>query len=235
MEDLLRFGWSPEIIAGRLKDLQGVHVISHEAIYRWIYKDAQPLIRYLVRRHPKRFPRQARKLRRQIHGRVSVHQRPGAANRRAEPGHWEADLLIGSGSSALQVTVERQSRFTRLQKIPDRSAQAAFHALHRILNPFPPLLRRSITYDNGSENSLHSYLNRALSMRSFFCDPYSAWQKGTIENTNGLIRRFLPKRTDFDIIPDQRIQPVQDWLNHRPRKCLKFKTPAEAFQTLCCI
>jgi IS30 family transposase len=234
VEGLLRLGWSPELMAGRLKDLQGSPVISHEAIYQWIYKDARPLIHFLVRRHPKRFPRQASKLRREIPGRVSVHERPLLANRRVQPGHWEADLVIGSGASALQVTVERTSRYTRLLKVPDRSAQAAFVALRRIFNAVPPALRHSVTYDNGAENTLHAYLNRSFAMRSYFCDPYSAWQKGTIENTNGLIRRFLPKRTDFDSIPDERIQNLQDWLNHRPRKCLNFKTPAEAFQALCC-
>lgn len=235
VESFLRLGWSPEIIAGCLKDLQGSPLISHEAIYQWIYKDARSLIPLLVRRHPKRFPKHARRWKREIPGRISVRERPPAANHRLQPGHWEADLVIGPGRSALQVAVERKSRLVRLQKVPDRSAQASFLALRRTFRSIPSKLRQSITYDNGAENTLHGYLNQALSTRSYFCDPYSAWQKGSVENTNGLIRRFLPKRTDFDIVPDDRIKSIEAWLNARPRKCLDFKTPAEAFQALCCV
>lgn len=227
VESLLHLRWSPEIIAGHLKETHRAPIISHEAIYQWLYKDAQPLLRFLVRHHPRRLPLQAKRFKPQIPQRISVHQRPAPANLRLEPGHWETDLLIGPGSSALQVLVERQTRFTHIQILPDRSAQAAFIALRRFFKTVPLSFRKTITYDNGSENFLHHHLNRSVSLRSYFCDPYSAWQKGSIENTNGLIRRFLPKRTDFDTISPQRIQALQDWLNSRPRKCLNFKTSAQ--------
>jgi IS30 family transposase len=163
---------------------------------------------------------------------VSIRERPTPANARQEPGHWESDLVVGKGRAALQVSVERKTRYTRLAKTRDKSAQAAHDALRQALHPVPPALRRTITYDNGSENTLHVEVNADLGTRSFFCDPYASWQKGTVENTNGLIRRFLPKGTDLDMIPEAHLAALEQWLNHRPRKCLNFQTPAEAYHAL---
>jgi transposase, IS30 family len=233
VEGLLQRSWSPEIIAGWLERQQGRKVISHEAIYQWIYKDARSLAIHLARAHRRRHRRFARKWPRIcLQGRVSIAHRPPDIQQRRQPGHWETDLVLGPGRAALQVAVERQTRLTRLTSIPAKTAQAAYQGLHRLLAPLPPSLRRSITYDNGSENTLHQDLNRALGTQSYFCAPYHSWEKGTVEQTNGLIRRLLPKRTNFDTLSPGQIQAVEHWLNHRPRKCLQFQSPAQAYSAL---
>lgn len=241
IEAKMRIGWSPEIIAGRLKrertsatdpetNLPGV---SHETIYQWVYADARHLIPSLVRGHRRRRHRpRIPWVKVSIPHRISVDQRPPEANTRQQPGHWEGDLLLSAGGCALQVIVERKTRHTLLRKIPNKSAQAAYQALHGMLSPIPPSLRHSITYDNGLENTLHSDLNAALVMRSFFCAPYHSWEKGTVENTNGLVRRYLPKRVNFDMLHDEHFVQIEDRLNNRPRKCPGFQTSAEAYNAL---
>ena len=236
VERMLSKGWSPELAAGRLKK-EHPHwpTISHEAIYQWVYAERPDLVGYLVRAHPKRRRRwklSSRKTR--IPGRVSIQKRPEYINQRQEPGHWETDLVVGPGRCALQVAVERTSRLTRIGKIPDKSARASRQALEHLLHPLPSRLRQSITYDNGSENAEHQLLNASLSMRSWFCEPYHSWEKGQVENTNGLIRRFVPKRTKLDDVPESRIKEVENWLNERPRKVLRFRTPNEVFNAWCC-
>lgn len=232
-ERMLKKGWSPELIAGRV----GVEhpswpSISHEAIYQWIYTERRDLIGHLLHAHPKRRRRwksSARKTR--IPERVSIEERPMNVNRRQEPGHWETDLLVGSGASALQVSVERFSRYSKLGKLPNKTAQESRRALGSMLRPLPCALRRSVTYDNGSENSEHHLLNADLKMRSWFCRPYHSWEKGQVENTNGLIRRFIPKRSNLDEIEPSQVARIEAWLNHRPRKVLNFKTPSEVFNS----
>ncbi len=230
----LKEGWSPEIIAGRLKrENDGVPVISHEAIYQWVYSEAKPLIKCLVQSRPRRRSRSARPWpKRSIPQRVSIHQRPESVDLRQEPGHWETDLVVGPGRAALQVLVERQTRFTRLRKVPNKTAQASYEALSVLFSTVHLFLRKSITYDNGFENLLHVELNQRFQLKSFFCEPYHSWEKGTVENTNGLVRRFFPKRTNFDTLPPRVIERVEAWLNRRPRKCLNFQTSAEAYQLL---
>lgn len=223
--------WTPEIIAGRLKRQFGHPIVSHESIYRWIYTDARHLIPCLLRSHPKRWKRGSRswilRLKKQ---RTSIRQRPQEVNQRLIPGHWETDLLWGQGKAALQVVVERKTRLTRIVALADKRAQTSYIALSAVLSQLPAHLLQSITYDNGVENFLYQQIVRRFKIQAYFCDPYSAWQKGTVENTNGLIRRFLPKNTNLDTVPPERLLGIQDWLNNRPRKCLKFQTPAEAFQ-----
>lgn len=236
VERRIGIGWSPELIAGRLALSSDLPPISHEAIYQWIYTEAPHLIGSLVRHHPSRWPKGKgyRKRRLPIPHRVSIQDRPQIINTRQQPGHWETDLLIGKGTSAIQVTVERQTRFTKLKKIHRKTALASRLALSSALSTFPPHIKRSITYDNGFENVEHHLLNQQIGSSSYFCEPYHSWEKGTVENTNGLIRRFLPKKTNFDTIPDTQLQQVESWLNDRPRKCLNFKTPAESLIPLCC-
>lgn len=229
----LKKGWSPEIISGQLKRETGMCVVGHEAIYRWVYSDARKLIPSLVRSHRRRQHRHARPWpKRSIPQRISIAQRPMEINLRQVPGHWETDLVWGAGRCALQVSVERKTRFVRLRLLPNKTAQASYEALADILSSLPATLRQSFTYDNGSENFLHVEINQRFHMRSFFCQPYHAWEKGSVENTNGLIRRFLPKRSNFNRISPARIQRIEDWLNNRPRKCLNFNTSARAFQSL---
>jgi IS30 family transposase len=230
VDSYLRLKWSPEIIAGRLARERGCHVISHEAIYQWVYAEARHLIPFLPRRNPQRRPKHLPRWNRDIPGRVHVSQRSASANARQEVGHWESDLVIGRGRSALSVSVERKTRFTRLAKVPNKSAQASFEALCNVFASIPPHLRRSVTYDNGKENSLHQEINNRFGLRSYFCAPHACWEKPLVENTNGLVRWHFPKRFNFDTIFDKDIDPVEFWLNSRPRKCLKFQTPAEALK-----
>lgn len=234
VEQMLKRGWSPELIAGRIKThRRDLPSISHEAIYQWVYECHRDLIGYLAHAHPRRRRRwktSARKTR--IPDRQSIQGRPAAINQRLEPGHWETDLIVGPGKAALQVNVERQSRYARMAKIKDKSAQSSRISLERTLSPLPASLCRSITYDNGSENAQHFMLKKTLGVTSWFCEPYHSWEKGLVENTNGLIRRFIPKRTRIDDLTDQQIQNIENWLNNRPRKVLNFKTPSEAFKNL---
>ncbi len=231
VELMLSKGWSPELIAGRLKrDHPQWDTISHEAIYQWLYTERPDLVGYLLRANPKRHRRwKTSRHKTRIPERVSIQNRPACINERREPGHWEADLVVGSGSAALQVAVERSSRLTRIKKIHNKSAEASRKALHSVLSPVPAHLRRSITYDNGLENVEHNVLNKDLGMRSWFCEPYHSWEKGQVENTNGLIRRFIPKRSKLDDLSDDKIKEVQDWINDRPKKVLAFRTPNEVF------
>jgi len=231
VEQMLTKGWSPELIAGRIRTHRpDLPRVCPEAIYQWIYTDRPDLVGYLARAHRKRKRRwkaKANKIR--IPDRKSIQERPEIVNQRKEPGHWESDLLVGSGKAALQVAVERQSRLTRLKKIPNKTAKASRQALGNMLSLIPRAWRRSITYDNGSENVEHSLLNKELGTKSWFCRPYHSWEKGQVENTNGLIRRFVPKRSNLDLLPEGKVRSVEEWLNDRPRKVLDFKTPKEVF------
>ncbi len=228
--------WSPELIAGRLRCVRpDLPTIGKEAIYQWIYKDRRDLICYLAQAHKKRRPRRfGRHKRLVIPGRISIQQRPIVVQSRTEAGHWETDLLMGSGSAALQVLVERCSRFSRLRKIALKSAGASRAALTWLLQGIPPAVRRSITYDNGLENVEHQTLNDDFDLQSYFCEPYHSWEKGTVENTNGLIRRFIPKSTPLETLSESSLVQLENWLNDRPRKILQFKTPREVFEALCC-
>jgi IS30 family transposase len=228
--------WSPELIAGRLKQIRpDLPPISHEAIYQWIYRHRPDLVVYLARAHPRRRRRWAAlKHRVRIPRRISVRERPAAVQARQEPGHWETDLIVGPGSSALQVLVERQSRYTRLSLLPQRTASNSRAALTQLLQSIPAPLRKSITYDNGGENCEHLTLNDDFGLRSYFCEPYHSWEKGTVENTNGLIRRYIPKQTPLGTLSLTSIVQLENWLNDRPRKVLNYQTPREAFQALCC-
>ncbi len=164
-----------------------------------------------------------------ISHRVFIGERPEEANKRQTVGHWETDTVWGKGSSALQVLIERKSRFIQIRKIRNKTAQASYEALSDIFSGIDERHRKTITYDNGPENALHSHLNERFKMQSYFCLPYHSWEKGSVENANGLIRRFLPKKTDLDTIPTKTLSRLQHWLNTRPRRCLNFKTPTEAY------
>ena len=230
----LRRGWSPELIAGRLQRRHPPRAISHEAIYQWVYAEARHLIPCLVRAHRIRKPRGYSRRHHTTHipGRVSIRQRPSSVLARRRIGHWETDTAVSRQSlHALQVTVERKTRYTRLAQLPKKGAREMSVALTRRLSRYPKGLRRSITYDNGSENTEHRHTNQVLGTRSYFCEPFHSWERGTVENTIGLVRRFFPKRTDFATISKNRIHSVERWLNHRPRKCLGFQTPAEVFKS----
>jgi len=236
VEQMLMQGWSPELAAGRLRRKRPTWPkVSHEAIYQWVYADRPDLVGYLVRSHPKRRRRwksSGHAVR--IPERISIQKRPNYINERQEPGHWEADLMVGPGRAALQVAVERKSRLTRIGKISSKTAYESRQALERLLRLVPSKLRQSVTYDNGLENIEHHLLNESLGMRSWFCQPYHSWEKGQVENTNGLIRRFVPKRSNLEDLSGDQIQKIERWLNDRPRKVLQFQTPNEVFNAWCC-
>lgn len=225
-------GWSPERIAGRWKRL-GRGRISHEAIYQWLYAQAHELIACLPRAHRQRLRRghtnKPKCIR--IPSRKPLFERPKAAADRKQAGHWEADTMIGRRhQSALQILVERKTRFVRLNKLRAKEAGEMRRALNRALARYPKGLRRTITYDNGTENVEHVRVNRVLGTKSYFCAPMHSWEKGSVENAAGLVRRRLPKKTDFAMLPVAQIKSTERWLNSLPRKCLGFKTAAEAFR-----
>jgi IS30 family transposase len=229
---MLKRGWSPELIAGRIGRLGWPEQVCHEAIYQWVYEDARQLIPYLPMGHRKRFKRgySRKHAKSHIPARVSITERSKSVERRRQFGHWEADTMVSRQSRpVLQVVVERKARFTRLNKLPNREAPTMRKTLNKALCKLPRALRKSITYDNGSENIEHQLVNAKLGTKSYFCHPYTSQEKGTVENTAGLVRRHWPKRTDFAKLSHAEVKTVERWLNNRPRKCLDFQTPAEVF------
>jgi len=230
--DKLRLGWSPEIIAGRLRADQVLPYVCHESIYQFIYKEASDLITALPRKHRKRrIKRPYRSTPQRILDRVNIAARSAAANDRSEGGHWESDSIVSAGHKAgCNVLVERMTRLTHITKLTAQTAVETTSAIIEKLTPYPTGFVRSITYDNGSENTQHLSINKALSCQSFFCNPYHSWEKGSVEQTNGLIRRYLPKNTDITQVSEEHLQHIEHMLNTRPRKCLGFQTPLEAYR-----
>lgn len=230
----LHEGWSPEIVAGRIRlDHPGL-AISHEAIYQYAYHSQTPnrmeLIACLRRAHRKRRPKGlSRKERKtKIPNRIGIEMRPSSVDTRRVFGHWEGDTLVSRRSPAcLSSLVERKSRLLQLTRLPRKGATETAQAVIQRLAPLPPKARRSLTLDNGTENASHEDISKALGLACFFCHPYTSWERGTVENVNGLIRSYLPKGTDFGMITDQQVAWIESQLNHRPRKCLGFKTPLE--------
>lgn len=226
---LLQQGWSPEQISGRLRMHQAGTRINPETIYRFVYESPlgrqEKLYQYLRRGKKKRSRRQGRRVHTgPIANRRFIEARPRAANERTEIGHWETDSLLFSREQALNVLVERVSRFTVLTRLAGKSARDTGQVLVERLRPLP---RRSLTSDNGSENADHCHVSRQLAIPFFFCHPYHSWEKGTVENTNGLVRRYLPRDTELNRVAPEDLDAIAGELNHRPRKCLAFLTPAE--------
>ena len=224
--------WTPEQIAGRLSIEHPEYSISHEAIYQYIYCEAPQLIQFLAKKHKRRKKKIkiSKKDKTKIPNRVSILERPEEINNRQVFGHWEADSIVsGMSRSILNVLYERISKYTIITKLDNKTANLTQRAIKLRLEKFPGDARQSISYDNGTENALHEDVNKYLGAVSYFCAPYHSWEKGGVENTNGLIRRFFPKKTDLAKIHEHEIIRVQLLLNNRPRKCLGFKTPAEVF------
>jgi len=228
--------WSPEEISGRIKlDLPGKS-IGRETIYAHIYRKENRhlgLWVYLRRHRPRRQPKHSRKVRREtIPNRIFIDQRPSEINDRKRIGHWESDLLLGSRETreAASVTVERKTNYVVIAKLNRPSATEKQASLVAGLKKFPPWLRKSITFDNGLENACHEEVSRELQVETYFCHPYSSFERGTVENTNGLIRQYLPKRSSFKNVTQREVNLIASYLNNRPRKKLGYLTPAELFQ-----
>ena len=232
----LKEGWAPEQIAGRLPQRYPSLSISHEAIYQFIYDKATrkriDLISCLPRAHKKRkfFGQGHHHNGSHIPRRVPLSKRPKYIEKRKQPGHWETDTM-GSRQSkeALAVSLERSSRLLRISKLSAKESSKLVNALKNQLNRYPQALRRTITYDNGSENVEHQRTNKLLGTKSYFCTPFHSWEKGSIENGIGLVRRYLPKKTDFATITSYCVRKIENLLNSRPRKCLNYRTPSEVF------
>lgn len=231
----LVMGWSPEQISGRLALEHSAISISHESIYRFIQAQIDRTQDYswrhlLPRGKGKRgWGRRSHRPMDHIKDRVSIDKRPLFIDRRRQPGHWEADLMMLSDKKHnLLVAQERSSRYTFIAKQDTKFAQPTVDRIKGWLEPLPSALRRSLTQDNGPEFFLHHQLN-PLGIKTYFCDPHSPWQKGGVENMNGRIRRFIPLKTAPDSFSDDNLQELADMLNATPRKCLGFKTPAEVF------
>ena len=231
----LKDGWSPEEISGRLKlDNDGVTVICHETIYNHIYSKEgkeKKLTQYLVMGHSKRRQWFGRKgYRRGIQNRVSIKERDDIINQNTEFGHWEVDVVEGKAHlMGIQTFLERKSRFYQAILMENIDSEFGIRAQLNLFKSLPEKARLSATFDNGRENYNHIKLKIFLGMKTFFCDPNCPWQKGSNENHNGVLRRYIPKKTDLTTVTQTELDAIVQEINDRPRKCLGYETPSEAF------
>lgn len=237
----LRMHWSPETIAGRLPIDHPELSICPETIYQYIYAKrtftrGMHLEQYLTLRRKRRMKKLGRSVRRMGHipEAVSIEKRPKSIVARKRIGHWETDNVIGMAkdSTALSVTVERKTRYTIITKLTDRTATTKANAVIKQLSLFPTTARRSLTADNGLENIQHRRMTQETGMPVYFCHAYHSWEKGTVENMNGRIRRYIPKGISMDSISPVFVQAIEDNLNTTPRKCLQYRTPREMMNKL---
>ncbi len=239
VQDKLRLQWSPEQISSWLwetYDDEAMHV-SHETIYAGLYILPRGALRKELLSHLRRRHRQRRKRGKLLHDRrgqipdlVSIHDRPAEVEGREFVGHWEGDLILGRGKKgAIATLVERKTRYLMLCKLSAPSAEEAWKKMAKRFNELPEHLRQSLTYDRGKEMSRHVKLTKAAKVKVYFCDPQSPWQRGTNENTNGLLRQYFPKGMDMTKVTNKDLRFVEDRLNGRPRKVLQWKMPREAF------
>jgi len=236
--------WSPEQIAGWLRwrfPDDGEMYVSHETIYRSLFIQARGVLRTELQEHlrSRRVMRRSRKAdtagegRGQIIDAVSIRERPASVEDRAVPGHWEGDLLTGAGNSHIATLVERRSRFTLLVKVAGKDTTSVVKALSRHVKELPAELRRSLTWDRGTELAKHRDFTVATDVKVYFCDPQSPWQRGTNENTNRLLRQYFPAGMSLSGLSQSELNKVARRLNERPRKILAFRTPADTLhQTL---
>ena len=236
----LRLNWSPEQIAGWLKRAyrgEESYQVSHETIYRSLFVQARGVLKKELLQHlrSKRTIRRSKQARQKGDGRgqitniVSISERPASVEDRAVPGHWEGDLLSGSKNSYIATLVERHTRYVMLAKVAKKDTRTVVSALIRQAKKLPTELYKSLTWDRGKELADHRRFTLATDIDVYFCDPQSPWQRGSNENTNGLLRQYFPKGTDVSVYSQAHLNKVARQLNERPRKTLEFETPAERF------
>ena len=238
IECQLKYGNTPEIICHLLKE-RFQESVSHETLYIYIYSPKRNLKQYLLRRKTGRLPKKKARLYykgsgKNIPNRIDIDLRDKLANDRLEFGHFEADSVEscrtrGKRKSCLTVMVDRATRYTIIRKTASLTSIQTAKSIVKAMKPLSNNIK-SITYDNGKEFSKHEKINKILKTKSYFCKPYHSWEKGTVENINGLIRRFFPKGTDFDTISEEEIAYVEDWINNRPMKILHYMTPKQKLQ-----
>ena len=233
--------WSPEQISGWLKqhypDDESLRV-SHETIYRSLFLQARGALKQELVRHLRSQRRIRRSRHASVHGHsqgrivdaVSIRERPAEVEDRAIPGHWEGDLLRGARNSHVATLVERHSRFCLLVKVPGKDTATVVAALSQQVRQLPAALRRSLTWDRGLEMAQHQSFTMATDVQVYFCDPQSPWQRGSNENTNGLLRQYLPKKADLSCYSQSDLDEIALRLNQRPRKTLGFQSPADRLQ-----
>ena len=233
--------WSPEQISGWLKqsypDDEKLRV-SHETIYRSLFIQARGALKQELIQHLRSRRRIRRSRHSSVHGHsqgkivdaISIRERPAEVEDRAIPGHWEGDLLRGAGNTHVVTLVERKSRFCLLVKVPGKDTATVVAALIQHVGQLPAELRRSLTWDRGLEMAQHKTFTMATDMQVYFCDPQSPWQRGSNENTNGLLRQYLPKNADLSRFSQSELDEIALRLNTRPRQTLGFRTPADKLQ-----
>jgi IS30 family transposase len=238
--DKLRLQWSPSQVAGWLKRMypqDETRQVSHETIYRTLFIQARGALKKELLQHLRR-PRGMRRSRHHTqktpdHGRitqtVSIRERPAEAEDRAVPGHWEGDLYFGSHNSQIATLVERQTRYLMLVKVANKDTETVVDALIKQAHKLPRELYKSLTWDRGKEMADHQRFSLATDVRVYFCDPQQPWQRGSNENTNGLLRQYFPKGMDLSDIRQSKLNAIARRLNERPRETLGFETPAERF------
>jgi IS30 family transposase len=238
----LALQWSPEQISGWLKEQFGSdeHMqISHETIYKSLFVQARGVLKKQLMVHLRR-RRQLRQARGgttkqglgSIVDAISIRERPAEAEDRAVPGHWEGDLLSGARNSHIATLVERHTRFVMLTKLEGKDTSSVVEALTRQVRKLPRELRRSLTWDRGKEMADHKRFTLATDVKVYFCDPRSPWQRGSNENTNGLLRQYFPKGTDLSAFSQAYLNRIAQRLNERPRKTLGFKCPADRLRAV---
>jgi len=233
VQQKLRKCWSPEQISGTLRQDYGIN-ISPVTIYGWVYRDTAAgggLRKFLRQGHRRRRKRRASEDRRgQMPDRRMIDERPKVVDERSRIGDWEGDTVEGrKGSGFIATHVERKSRYTVAVKVDDKSADTVTKATLEAMKKLPPETIKTMTFDNGKEFAGFKELERELDMTSYFARPYHSWERGTNENTNGLLRQFFPKGVDFSTVSQTDVDIALELLNNRPRKCLNYRTPTEVF------
>jgi IS30 family transposase len=232
--------WAPAQIAGWLKKTypdDENYQVSHETIYRSLFIQARGALKKELLQHLRR----SRAMRRSRHhtqktdnhgkisNAVSISERPSSADDRAVPGHWEGDLIFGTNNSQIATLVERHTRYVMMAKVDGKDTETVINALIKHAHKLPSELYKSLTWDRGKEVADHQRFTLATDIKVYFCDPQSPWQRGSNENTNGLLRQYFPKGTDLSVHSQAKLNAVARQLNERPRKTLDFDTPADRF------